>query len=67
MTTRKPTHGGRRQGAGRKPAASGERTLHLHVRVDGARLEAYQRAAKSSEATLTGWVLETLDAAVKPK
>lgn len=56
------TKGGKREGAGRKPAADAP-TDHLHIRISPARLSAYKEAAARAEKTLSEWVQLHLDKA----
>ena len=56
------TRGGKREGAGRRPAADAP-TDHLHIRVSPARLAAYKEAAARAGQTLSEWVQLHLDKA----
>lgn len=55
------TRGGKRPGAGRKPAGE-PRTVHLGgVRLPPSKLAAYHEAAERAGETLTAWVETALD------
>ncbi len=58
MTKRKqaPSHGGKREGAGRKPAAAAPRDQRVTVRLTEDELERVKALAADRDLTLPDWV-----------
>ena len=59
----KPTRGGKRQGAGRKPAPEGPATARLNIKCRPDELAAWKAAARVG---LSQWVRDTLNKKAPP-